>query len=123
MLPHRLPRPLRLAAYAFATAVLLYLCLAPSQSLPQPGLGDKWEHAVAWFVLAALGLTLSPRRPRAIAAFSLGLAVLVEALQAALPFGRHGDWRDLVMDVLGVAVAYAAVWPFRGRLAEARAHG
>lgn len=118
MLPHRLPRPLRLLAYAVATAALLYLCLAPSQSLPQPGLSDKWEHAIAWFVLAALGLALSPRRPWAIAAFSLGLALVVEVLQAALPFGRHGDWRDLVMDGLGVALAYGLFWLVRRRLAH-----
>ena len=113
MHPHRLPRPLRLAIYALATAVLLYLCLAPAETLPEPGLGDKWEHTAAWFILAGLGLALSPRRPRAIAAFSLGLALLVEALQATMGFGRHGDWRDLVADSLGVAAAFALAWPLR----------
>lgn len=119
MLPYRLPRPLRLALYALATAVLLYLCLAPQDALPEPGLGDKWEHAVAWFVLAFTGLALSPRRPVAIAAYSLGLAVLVELLQATMGFGRHGDWRDLAADALGVAAAYVAAWPLRRRLMSA----
>jgi VanZ family protein len=123
MLPHRLPRPIRIAAYAAATAVLLYLCLAPSQSLPRSGLDDNWEHAAGWFLLAGLGLALSPRRPRAIAAFSLGVAVLVEALQAAMRLGRHGDWRDLAMDALGVALAFAVYWALRARLREAPANG
>lgn len=113
MPPDHLPRPLRLALYGAASLVLLYLCLAPSDTLPQPGLGDKWEHTVAWFVLALTGLALSPRRPRVIAAYSLALALVVEILQAAMPFGRHGDWRDLVADTLGVAAAYALAWGVR----------
>jgi VanZ family protein len=113
MHPSQLPRSLRLALYAAAVCVLLYLCLAPTDSLPQPGIGDKWEHAVAWFVLAALGLLLSPRRPRAIAAFSLALALGIEFLQASMGFGRHGDWRDLVADALGVAAAFALAWALR----------
>lgn len=103
--PARLPRPLRLAAYAAATAILLYLCLAPTKDLPHETLWDKAEHAIAWFVLAATGLVLSPRRPRAIAAFAIGLGAAVEVLQATLPFGRDGDWRDLVADSVGVAAA------------------
>jgi hypothetical protein len=71
MLPHRLPRPLRLALYALASAILLVLTLAPQDELPQAGLGDKWQHAVAWFVLTLTGLALAPRRPRAIALYAL----------------------------------------------------
>jgi VanZ family protein len=113
MHPSRLPQSVRLALYAAAVCVLLYLCLAPTDSLPQPGIGDKWEHAVAWFVLAALGLLLSPWRPRAIAVFSLALAVGIELLQATIGFGRHGDWRDLVADALGVGAAFALAGALR----------
>jgi VanZ family protein len=113
MLPHRLPRPLRLALYALASAILLWMTLAPQQDLPQAGLGDKWEHAIAWFVLASFGLALSPRRPLAIAAYCLGFAVAVELLQMTMGFGRHGDWRDLAADALGVAAAFAVAWPLR----------
>lgn len=113
MLPHRLPRPLRLLLYALASAVLLFMTLAPQEDLPQAGLGDKWEHAVAWFVLTFAGLALSPWRPRAIAGYALGFAVLVEVLQMTMGFGRHGDWRDLVADALGVIAAFAVAWPLR----------
>ena len=105
MLPDRLPRPLRLTLYAGATAVLLWLCLAPTQQLPSAGVGDKIAHTVAWFVLTVLGLTLSHHRPRAIGAFALGLGAGVEILQATLGFGRQGDWRDLAADALGVVAA------------------
>lgn len=103
----RLPRPLRLALYAGATAVLLWLCLAPSEELPQVTMWDKFEHSIAWFVLTGTGLLLSPQRPRAIAAYALGLGALVEGLQATMGFGRKGDWRDLLADTVGVLAALA----------------
>ena len=114
----RLPRPLRLVLYALATAILLWLCLSPSDELPKVSLWDKYEHSVAWFVLTATGLLLSHHRPRAIAAFAIGLGAVVEILQATMGFGRDGDWRDLVADTLGVAVAlaiYALVQRLRRR--------
>lgn len=106
--PDRLPRSLRLAAYAAATAILLYLCLAPAPDLPGPSPWDKAQHAIAWAVLTGLGLVLSPSRPRAICAFALSLGVLVEVLQATMGFGRQGDWRDVAADAVGVAAALAA---------------
>ncbi|WP_340644499.1 VanZ family protein [Phenylobacterium sp.] len=113
-----LPRPLRLALYALATAILLAMCLVPQQDLPSAHMGDKIEHSIAWFVLTMTGLLLSHHRPLAIAAFAIGLGVAVELLQAIMGFGRHGDWRDLVADTLGVAVAlviYALVRRLRRR--------
>ncbi|WP_334160779.1 VanZ family protein [Phenylobacterium sp.] len=122
MRPSALPRPVRLGLYGGAVAVLLWLCLAPSETLPQPeGLSDKWEHTIAWFVLTASGLVLAPRRWRAIAGFALALGAAVEVLQATLGFGRHGDWRDLIADSLGVAAALGLFLPLRRRLDPARA--
>ena len=112
-----LPRPVRLALYAAACAVLLYVCLAPSDGLPKERIWDKAEHAMGWAVLTGLGLFLSPRRPRAIAAFAFGLGVVVEILQATLPFGRDGDLRDLMADSVGILIALsvwaAATWMAR----------
>src|SRR5205085_1959428 len=110
MLVTRLPRPARLALYTLAVAILLWLCLAPSNELPQPGIGDKWQHSVAWMVLTVTGLALSSWRPRAIAAFALALGVAVEILQATMGLGRDGDWRDLVADAAGIAVGQALGW-------------
>ena len=102
-----LPRPLRLALYAVATAILLAMCLVPQEDLPSAPMGDKIEHSVAWFVLTITGLLLSHHRPRAIAAFAIGLGAAVEVLQATMESGRHGDWRDLLADSLGVLAALA----------------
>ena len=106
MLPHRLPGPLRLAAYALATAILLYMCLAPSDDMPKVRLWDKEAHAIAWFVLTATGLILFPRRPRAIALYTLGFGIFVEVLQGLMGFGRDADWHDVAADSIGIVVAF-----------------
>jgi VanZ family protein len=113
LLPHRLPRPLRLGLYALATAILLYLCLTPRDELPKEGLGDKPEHAIAWFVLTLTGYVLAPRRARAIPVYAILLGAIVEVLQASMGWGRDGDIRDLGADAVGVAVAVAVYWAGR----------
>lgn len=118
MSPARLPRPLRLALYAGAVAVLMWLTLTPSDELPQVSLWDKAEHALAWLVLTGLGLALSPRRPRAIVGFALVFGVLIEILQAILPIGRDADWHDALADSVGVAAAFGLYLAAR-RLAPA----
>lgn len=105
-LPYRLPRPLRIAAYAAAAGILLYLCLAPSSDLPKVRLWDKEEHAISWFVLTATGLILSPRRPRAIALFALGFGAFVEVVQGLMGFGRDADIHDVYADSIGIVAAF-----------------
>src|SRR5258707_15621354 len=88
----RLPRPLRLALYAGAVLVLLYLTLAPTRDVPGVGLvWDKAEHAGAWAVLTLLGMLLSTRRRWAILGFAFVFGAVIEVLQATLPLGRDGD--------------------------------
>ena len=111
--PDRLPQGLRLGAYGFAVAVLLFLTLAPSNDLPEVDLWDKAEHASAWFVLTAIGLAFWPARPARVAAFALGLGAVVEVLQWAMPFGRDGDVRDLLADSVGILVV-VATWAVLG---------
>ncbi|PZQ62248.1 MAG: hypothetical protein DI570_11520 [Phenylobacterium zucineum] len=112
LLPHRLPRPVRLGLYALATAILMVLCMLPTEDLPDPGTGDRFEHTAAWFVLTATGYALAPERKLAIPLFALAYGVVVEIAQAAAPLGRHGDVADFLADTVGVALAvagYAAV--------------
>lgn len=119
--PARWPRPLRLGLYALAVAILLWLTLAPQKALPpDPGLSDKWDHALAWTVLVLSGLVLAPRRPWALAVFALALGAVVEVLQGVMGLGRDSDWRDLIADAAGVALAFAVAWLAR-RILERRA--
>ena len=112
----RQPRPLRLAIYALACAILLYLTLAPGQDVPGVGLiWDKAEHAISWAVLTGAGLLLSTKRRWAIGVFAFVFGAAIEVLQAILPFGRDGDWHDLAADTVGIVAAYA-VWLIWRRL-------
>ena len=108
MFPSRFSRPVRLGLYVLASAILLALCVVPQDRLPDPGTGDKPEHAIAWFILTLTGYLLSPRRVWAIPAYALGFGLVIEVLQASMPYGRHGDWRDFAVDALGVGLAVIA---------------
>jgi hypothetical protein len=114
MLPHRFPRPVRLGLYALAVAILFTICVLPSKDLPDAGVGDRVEHATAWFVLAASGYVLAPNRRLAIPAFALAFGLLIEALQGVMGLGRHADPLDLVADLAGVSVAGAGFLASRG---------
>jgi VanZ family protein len=107
--PGRWPASAKASLYALANAVLLYLCLAPASALPPQPLRDKVEHALAWAVLTVLGLLFWPRWPGRVVAYAVALGGLIEVLQAALPLGRAGDWRDWAADTVGVAAALV-VW-------------
>lgn len=107
MLLSRFPRPVRLGLYALAVAILFLLCVLPTRDLPDAGLGDKSEHAIAWFVLTATGYLLAPNRRLAIPVFALAFGILIEIIQANMGQGRHGDPRDFMVDCIGVAVAVA----------------
>ena len=112
----RLPRRGRLALYALACLILLYLTLAPGKDVPGVGLvWDKAEHAISWAVLTGAGLLLSTKRRWAILLFAFVFGAAIEVLQATLPFGRDGDILDLTADTVGIAVAYA-VWLIWRRL-------
>jgi VanZ family protein len=118
LLPHRLSRPVRLGLYALATAILLAMCVIPSEELPSSGKGDRFEHTVAWFVLTLTGYVLAPNRLWAIPAFAVVYGVAMEILQGVAPTGRHSDPLDLAADILGVALAmvvFAAVRLFARR--------
>ena len=111
----RLPRPFRLALYGLACLILLYLTLAPGKDVPGVGLvWDKAEHAISWAVLTGAGLLLSTKRRWAIGVFAFALGAAIEVLQATLPFGRDGDWRDLAADTVGIGLA-CLVWSLMRR--------
>ena len=109
----RLPFWLRLALYAAASGVLLYLCLAPAHDLPSVKLWDKAEHAVSWAVLTGAGLVLFPRWRLAVALYAAVLGGLVEILQGLPAINRDSDWKDWVADLIGVTAAWLVVAALR----------
>ena len=99
-----LPRAVRIGLFAAAVGVILVICILPESALPKAPLWDKLEHSLAWATLTIIGISLSPRRWKAIALFALGLGLAVEVIQAIAPTGRQGDWRDFLADAVGVLI-------------------
>jgi VanZ family protein len=119
LLPWTWPVRAKQAALALASVVLLYLCLAPARDLPGEPLWDKAEHGLAWTVLASVALLMWPARPLRVGTYAAALGGIVEILQATLPFGRDGDWRDWIADLAGIALALLA-WALVRALAPRR---
>ncbi|MDO7847856.1 M28 family peptidase [Hymenobacter sp. M29] len=101
-------------------ALLLYLTLAPADKLPTQPVWellsfDTFAHA-AFFAVQALLAWFSLRRQRrwprlarhagwVVLLGCTAFGALIEALQMALPFNRHGEWSDLLSDSIGTALA------------------
>lgn len=127
MTGHGVLKPLRhprlwLALWTIALVVVVVVCLVPAPDLPDtpPG-GDKIEHALAYFLLAASAVQLFATR-RALIFAGIGLlvlGVLIEFAQGAFTTTRSGDAWDAVADAVGVVLGLAlARTPLRDLLAR-----
>lgn len=105
-------RPLRWRAFWLVAGILatgygVYLALRPPAGAPPwfPG-GDKVQHALSYVAMGLWYAALFERRhlPRvALGLFTFG--VVIEVLQATMPFGRAADWIDLLANGAGIAIA------------------
>jgi len=85
--------------------VIVVASLLPSSSLPSVQLWDKFEHALAYFALAAwFGGIVRPDRYLRLALALLALGVAVEVSQQAMGLGRTADLRDVLANAVGIAV-------------------
>jgi len=110
-----LPRPLRLAVFSGAVAVILYLTLAPTQDVPGSGVvWDKAAHAIAFGLLTIIGLLMSTHRRWTVVGCVWALSAGIEVAQALMPYGRQGDWIDLLADTIGIVLA-VGLWAFARR--------
>ena len=100
--------PLRLAALAFALALVVQLLLLPEPAfVPSVTavITDKVLHALVFGLLAVLLHVLAGTRTTfAVFAAVVGIGVLDELHQAFIP-GREADLADLLADAAGAAVA------------------
>jgi VanZ family protein len=105
-------RPLRwrafwLVAGLLGTAYGVYLALRPPGGSPPwfPS-GDKLQHTLSYVAMGLWFAALFERRHLlrvALGLFTFG--VLVEMMQAAMPYGRAAEWVDLLANSAGIAVA------------------
>lgn len=97
-----IPRFIRIALFAAACAVIVWLSVAPTTALPTASLWDKFEHAGAYFGLALLGLWAFPGRIWRLAIGLFLLGVGVEIAQATMGWGRQGDALDALANTVGM---------------------
>lgn len=102
----------RLARAAFAAGLLVtaVLSLLPAGTAPDVGLWDKFQHALTYGVLAALGCVgfAAAGLRMAVALGLLAYGAALEALQA-LVAGRVASGADWLADGVGVAAGCAAL--------------
>lgn len=99
-----IPRFIRIALFAAACAVIVWLSVAPTSALPTVSLWDKFEHAGAYFGLALLGSWAFPGRVWRLAVGLFLLGVGVEIAQATMGWGRQGDALDALANTIGMAI-------------------
>lgn len=89
---------------AMALAIVV-ASLLPSTSLPSVQVWDKFEHAIAYFALAAwFGGIVRPDRYLGLALALLALGIAVEISQQAMGLGRTADLRDVLANACGIAL-------------------
>ena len=106
--PLRRPR-LWLGLWCVAIVVVVVLSLIPAPQLSLPAGSDKFEHVLAYLVLAAAAVQLFATR-RALLRAGLGLVVLgiaLEVAQYALTSDRMMDSADALANTLGVVAGLA----------------
>jgi VanZ family protein len=104
-------RPLRwgslwLAVGIAATLLGAYLALRPPGEQLSAAINDKLQHALSY---VAMGLWFGALFRRShLARVALGLfafGLLIEALQAMMPYGRAAEWADVLANASGILVA------------------
>lgn len=111
----RLRRLWLLAGFCIALFIAV-VCLMPSRNLPKVGVSDKFEHVLAFGVLAFWFGSIVARRSLLLLGLALvGFGGLIELGQGAMGWGRSAEWSDLLADAVGViAGLLLAATPLRG---------
>jgi hypothetical protein len=109
-------RPLWLGGGACLVALVLAFALAPASAVPATGLGDRFEHTLAFVTLTLwfAGL-LQPALYAPLGLALLAFGASIEWLQRASALGRVADLHDLAADLVGVVVGLAAARAGLGR--------
>jgi VanZ family protein len=90
-------------------ACVIVVSLIPGQKLPDVGVSDKVEHALAYAMMTLWFTGVYSRTSYlrvALGMFVLGVGL--EIAQALLPFGRQMDILDVVANSIGIVLGIAA---------------
>ena len=102
-------RKLAKTAFFIGLVAVIALSLLPQESLPETGMWDKWNHALAYGLLTVSG-GIGFKGWRSLSMVGIGLVVLgagLELVQSVTP-DRDGSITDAVANVVGVAIGSLA---------------
>jgi len=115
------------ALFALAVAIAVILALLPHPPhLPIDTLGDKFEHSLAFAVMALLAVGSFPAMPLARLGERLSfLGALIEVFQSIPVLHRDCDVLDWVTDTIAITVTLllVAAWRRRAAVRKTRAIG
>ncbi len=103
-------RKLAKTAFFIGLVAVIALSLLPQENLPETGMWDKLNHALAYGVLAVLG-GFGFKGGRSLLIVGIGLVVLgagLELAQSVIP-NRDGSIYDAVANLVGVAIGSIAI--------------
>jgi VanZ family protein len=111
MLPLRFPR-LWLSLGWLAVALAIFVCLLPSNRLPQPpNLSDKSEHFLCYLLLSCWFAGIYPKAKYWIIGVGLlVMGVLIEFAQGAMGWGRQADVHDVFANTTGIVAGLLLCW-------------
>jgi len=110
------------ALFAMSVATTVYLMLVPLAAPPRVlRSADKMAHFAVFAVNGLLALPSFSRRRGPVLLGLVGLGVLLEGLQAAVPH-RQPSLGDGIANAMGVVAAAAIGWMTRTGLTRGRGH-
>ncbi|MGH8177288.1 MAG: VanZ family protein [Steroidobacter sp.] len=118
LLPLRHPRTWLVIGWAMIALAVL-ASLLPGQKLPVTGINDKFEHALAYTVLALWFAGIYPRSRYLIIGIGLVLlGIAIEWAQGAMSLGRQSDFRDVIANTGGIALGLTLAMTWLGGWAQ-----
>lgn len=104
MLPVRHPRTWLIFGWLLIAAAVFF-SLMPAAQLPKTGIGDKFEHSIAYAVLSLWFAGLYHRSRYLV--IGIGLFIMgvgIEVAQGAMHVGRQADYRDVIANTSGIVI-------------------
>jgi VanZ family protein len=100
-------------------AVIIFFSLIPAQQLPQLGVSDKIEHAVAYLMLGFWFASVIARWDYIFILLALvALGGGIEIAQGLMGLGREADLRDFAANSIGAGLGVVLALTPLGRWAE-----